>query len=366
MSGAFEAGDGRLAGLLRAMRSFQSGDIAARAPIAPGETDDVAELTRLFNAIAERTQLLEERGSQARSAAESGSARTVRTGSEPPRVAANDLPAIAVFENAAAPDGLEPMYAMANNVVRGLGGAWDRAKVLRVHSPEQLLEAAARYQVLCALLDARGPHEGLFAMAGKLATALPDIPAVFFAPDGDPAAADRAAEAALGHSRAEIARSAGAATERLTLHWLTSAPSADELTVEVADPGYGRIRFAGEKVLIVDDDVRNVFALVSALELYGLTALAADSGFEAIELLQRTPDVSLILMDLMMPGLDGYATTARIRATPASAYLPIIAVTARAAEADRERSLAAGFDGHVTKPVEVEQLLSLIRGLIRV
>ncbi len=358
--------DGRMSALVRAMRAFQAGDLSARAPIAPGAADEIAELGRLFNAIAERSHVLEHRDARNRSGGGAGALHIPRPAPEQHRIAAPGPPTIIVFEDASAPDALEPMRATAQNAVRGLGGGWDSATVLRVRSPEQLREAAGRHQILCALLDARSPLPALTAMAGELTAYSPETPTLFFAPEGDPTAADRAAEAARGQRRAEIVRSAGQASERLTLHWLTGAPRSQELAGEAADPGYGRPRFEGEKVLIVDDDVRNVFALVSALELYGLTALAADSGFEAIDMLQRTPDVSLILMDLMMPGLDGYATTARIRALPSSAALPIIAVTAHAAETDRARSLAAGFDGHVTKPVEVETLLDLIRGLIRV
>jgi HAMP domain-containing protein/signal transduction histidine kinase/ActR/RegA family two-component response regulator len=118
---------------------------------------------------------------------------------------------------------------------------------------------------------------------------------------------------------------------------------------------------AGTRVLIVDDDLRNVYALASALEDRGVEVLSAEDGMEAIDLLTRTGDVSLVLMDIMMPGMDGYETTRAIRSLPGLADLPIIAVTAKAMPGDREAALAAGATEYVTKPVDVDTLLDLMR-----
>ncbi|MGH8893464.1 MAG: response regulator, partial [Actinomycetes bacterium] len=119
--------------------------------------------------------------------------------------------------------------------------------------------------------------------------------------------------------------------------------------------------FEGKKILIVDDDVRNVFALTSALERHGMVVVYAENGREGIETLEENADVDLVLMDIMMPEMDGYATTEAIRATPRFARLPIIALTAKAMKGDREKSIAAGASDYVTKPVDVDQLMSLIR-----
>ena len=119
--------------------------------------------------------------------------------------------------------------------------------------------------------------------------------------------------------------------------------------------------FAGRRVLIVDDDVRNVFALTSALEGHGIDVLYADSGEAGIETLQREPDVDLVLMDIMMPGMDGLTAMQLIRDIPQFRRLPLIALTAKAMTGDREDSLAAGASEYVTKPVDVDQLLSLFR-----
>ena len=117
----------------------------------------------------------------------------------------------------------------------------------------------------------------------------------------------------------------------------------------------------GRNVLVVDDDVRNVFAITSILELYGLTIIHAASGHEGIETLRREPRIDLVLMDVMMPEMDGYATTAAIREIPQFAQLPVIAVTARAMQGDRDKSLAAGASDYVTKPVDTDELLNCIR-----
>ncbi|MEU4804453.1 HAMP domain-containing protein [Actinosynnema sp. NPDC023587] len=120
------------------------------------------------------------------------------------------------------------------------------------------------------------------------------------------------------------------------------------------------MRFHGEKVLIVDDDLRNVFALTSVLELHGLEVIYADNGITGVRALEQYDDVSLVLMDIMMPELDGNATMAAIRAMARYADLPVIAVTAKAMKGDREKSLASGATDYVTKPVDTEHLLRLM------
>ena len=116
----------------------------------------------------------------------------------------------------------------------------------------------------------------------------------------------------------------------------------------------------GTTVLIVDDDVRNVFALTSALELHGLRVLYADNGAEGIGLLRRHPEIDIVLMDAMMPDLDGNETTRRIRALPQGGDLPVVFLTAKAMPGDRESSFAAGASDYVTKPVDLDELLATI------
>nr|WP_240979260.1 HAMP domain-containing protein [Streptomyces sp. HNM0574] len=129
---------------------------------------------------------------------------------------------------------------------------------------------------------------------------------------------------------------------------------------DLVEPGPGG-DFSGEKVLIVDDDIRNVFALTSVLEQHGLQVLYAENGREGIEVLEQNDNVAVVLMDIMMPEMDGYATTAAIRKMPQFAGLPIVALTAKAMKGDREKSIEAGASDYVTKPVDTDHLLSVMR-----
>jgi CheY-like chemotaxis protein len=119
--------------------------------------------------------------------------------------------------------------------------------------------------------------------------------------------------------------------------------------------------FNGKKVLIVDDDVRNVFALTSVLEANGMEVIFAENGKDGIETLRANPDVDLVLMDIMMPEMDGYETMAAVREIPQFSRLPIISLTAKAMKGDREKSIASGASDYITKPVDTDQLLSLMR-----
>jgi CheY-like chemotaxis protein len=119
--------------------------------------------------------------------------------------------------------------------------------------------------------------------------------------------------------------------------------------------------FEGKKILIIDDDVRNVFALTSALEARGMEVLYAENGKDGVQTLKKNADVDLILMDIMMPEMDGYETTKAIRKMSKFKGLPIISLTAKAMKGDREKSIAAGASDYITKPVDIDQLLSLMR-----
>jgi hypothetical protein len=118
---------------------------------------------------------------------------------------------------------------------------------------------------------------------------------------------------------------------------------------------------AGKKVLIVDDDVRNIFALSSALETYQMEVLYAEDGLQGVKLLQENPDIDVVLMDIMMPEMDGYQTMQAIRKIDSFATLPIIALTAKAMKADREKCIEAGASDYISKPLDIDQLLSMLR-----
>ncbi|MNY24691.1 Polar-differentiation response regulator DivK [compost metagenome] len=116
-----------------------------------------------------------------------------------------------------------------------------------------------------------------------------------------------------------------------------------------------------KKVLVVDDDIRNIFALTSILERHHMKVIPAENGQDAIDLLEQTPDIEIVLMDIMMPGMDGYETTRVIRQKAEFKNLPILALTAKAMKGDRELCLEAGCSDYITKPVNSTQLLSMMR-----
>ncbi|MGE3708564.1 MAG: response regulator, partial [Hyphomicrobiaceae bacterium] len=118
---------------------------------------------------------------------------------------------------------------------------------------------------------------------------------------------------------------------------------------------------AGRTVLVVDDDARNIFALSSVLERRGMRVLTATNGREAIKLAEAAPDISIVLMDIMMPEMDGYRTIELVRGMPQLHRVPIIALTAKAMKGDREKCLEAGASDYLAKPVNTEQLLSALR-----
>jgi CheY-like chemotaxis protein len=121
----------------------------------------------------------------------------------------------------------------------------------------------------------------------------------------------------------------------------------------------------GKRVLIVDDDIRNIFALTSVLERYNMHIFSAETGRDAIQILHESPDIDAVLMDIMMPEFDGLDTTRAIREIPRFKELPIIAVTAKAMKGDREKCIEAGAWDYLSKPVNPEQMLAVLRAWIR-
>lgn len=154
--------------------------------------------------------------------------------------------------------------------------------------------------------------------------------------------------------------------ERITLHLSAEQPGDVLSLVRAEEPHHPAAQvlddsFLGRSVLVVDDDARNLFALSGVLELHGFHVLHADNGRKAIEMLLAYPDVCLVLMDVMMPEMDGYAATAEIRTMAQYTDLPIIAVTAKAMPGDQEKSLASGANDYVTKPVDSNDLIARVR-----
>lgn len=115
-----------------------------------------------------------------------------------------------------------------------------------------------------------------------------------------------------------------------------------------------------KKILIIDDDNRNIFALSAVLKVRGFTVVSVSGMAEAVNLLTKVPDVGIILLDMMMPDMDGYEGTALLKGDNRFSHIPVIAVTAQAMIGDREKSIAAGADGYLSKPVDVDKLIQLL------
>jgi hypothetical protein len=243
-----------------------------------------------------------------------------------------------------------------------IGG--ENVEVETVASSEEALERLDATRFDCIVLDLKLPKASGFALLErvKIDERHRDVPVIIHTGK----ALTRREETRLKrYAESIIVKDAGSA-ERL----LDETTLALHRPPESLPPGGRRMleqmrdadaALTGRKVLIVDDDVRNVFALTSALEAHGMEVIYAENGREALGRLEADPDVDLILMDIMMPELDGYETTEAIRSMPAFERLPIIALTAKAMKGDREKSIAAGASDYITKPVDVDQLVSLMR-----
>jgi CheY-like chemotaxis protein len=216
----------------------------------------------------------------------------------------------------------------------------------------------------CVVLDLRLPDMSGFDLLAEIQRdpALCDVPIVVFT--GKDLTPDE--EAQLRRTAKSVVLKGVQSPERLLdetalfLHRvIADLPPEKQRMLERLHQGDEAV--AGKKVLVVDDDIRNIFALSSVLERHGMHTMIASTGQEAIDLIGRTPDLSLVLMDIMMPEMDGYETLRRIRATPQFRALPIIALTAKAMKGDREKCLEAGASDYIAKPLNTEHLLSLLR-----
>ncbi|MFE3857124.1 HAMP domain-containing protein [Streptomyces griseorubiginosus] len=220
----------------------------------------------------------------------------------------------------------------------------------------------------CVVLELGMPHdEGadfLEAMRGD--SALASVPVLVHTGHRVSMGQEQGLRALAGDRPLDFLSSLDDLRERITLHLSAEQPGDVLSLVRSEEPQRPAAQvvddsFLGRTVLVVDDDARNLFALSGVLELHGFQVLHADNGRKGIEMLLAHPDISLVLMDVMMPEMDGYTATTEIRSMPQYAELPIIAVTAKAMPGDQEKSLASGANDYVTKPVDTSDLMARVR-----
>ena len=266
---------------------------------------------------------------------------------------------------------------LAHSAVSDLTGIHGPVHVGTAVSPEQGIEALSAAPHQCVVLDLGLADASAFAFLDRLQEDpdLRSVPVLAHTRDKLDSAQARLARLRFGSQPLELLPSLDELRERITLHLSAAQPEhVPALISEPAEAGTrvvpaeaeGHEALRGRRVLVIDDDARNVFAITSTLELHGVTVTQAPNGRKGIEALLTAEDTDLILMDVMMPEMDGYTTMNRIRQMPAFAALPIIAVTARAMPGDREKSIAAGASDYVTKPVDTDELLACMeRWLVR-
>ena len=161
---------------------------------------------------------------------------------------------------------------------------------------------------------------------------------------------------------ARLARTPEQLVEHTTM--LQHAPAADLSAPARAMLSQGRHADAvltGRTAVVIDDDIRNIFSLASALEEYGIELSYAESGRAGLEILDAKTDMDVVLVDIMMPDMDGYETIREIRSRPQAGDLPIVAVTAKAMKGDRQKCIQAGASDYVSKPVDIDHLISVLR-----
>ncbi|MFJ2717811.1 HAMP domain-containing protein, partial [Streptomyces sp. NPDC087437] len=246
-------------------------------------------------------------------------------------------------------------------------GALPTVDVITAMGAQEAAGALAAEPCHCVVLDLDMPEReaSRFLRALQGDSALAGVPVLVHSGRRPDVARAEALRSRGDDGSLEFLSSLDELRERIALHLSAEEPGdvlslvrADE-PQDLAPPVDGA--FSGHTVLVVDDDARNLFALSGILELHGFRVLHAENGRKGIETLVGNPDVALVLMDVMMPEMDGYTATSEIRRLPQYAELPIIAVTAKAMPGDREKSLASGASDYVTKPVDTDDLIACVR-----
>ena len=384
--GAFQQGDGTLSrryggtglglSIAREVGALLGGEIAAESELGQGSTFTLylpCELPGAASGDAPFPGADEPVSITANGEAHADATEALQLQPTPPDDGAAGGRRLLVLEGARG--GL--LTLLAHSAVSDLTGIHGPVHVGTAVSPEQGIEALSAAPHQCVVLDLGLADASAFAFLDRLQEDpdLRTVPVLAHARDKLDSAQARLARLRFGSQPLELLPSLDELRERITLHLsaaqpehvpaLISEPAEAGTRVVPAEPeGHEALR--GRRVLVIDDDARNVFAITSTLELHGVTVTQAPNGRKGIEALLTAEDTDLILMDVMMPEMDGYTTMNKIRQMPAFAALPIIAVTARAMPGDREKSIAAGASDYVTKPVDTDELLACMeRWLIR-
>ncbi|MBV9001139.1 MAG: response regulator, partial [Solirubrobacterales bacterium] len=239
----------------------------------------------------------------------------------------------------------------------------DNLEVERI-PPGEALEALRRTRFDLGVVAVGRPRSATFALVREAGTdeVLRELPLIAYIQESL-SKTDRARLDALAKSAViTVADSPERLVDRAALFLHRAESTLPMQTRELL--GHlrtGDAALHGRKVLVIDDDIRNVFALTSTLEQRGMKVVFAENGREGIERLHQHPNTDVVLLDIMMPEMDGYQTARAIRAMPRFEHLPIISLTAKAMKGDREKAIAAGASDYITKPVDVDQLLSMMR-----
>jgi signal transduction histidine kinase/HAMP domain-containing protein/CheY-like chemotaxis protein len=258
---------------------------------------------------------------------------------------------------------------LALHAIRGLVGRDHGVELIATTTPGEALAAIGAALPSCLIIGSRLSKTAVFTLLDEL-TALEHVTRLPVILRLDRRVTDRDRARLRRYEPILLPRVADsdealAAEAALLLHPASGpavAGPASDGAAQDAGAAWGGGRRLHGRILLVDDDVRNLFALASLLEACGLDVIFSETGREALEILGTDSRIDLVLMDIMMPQMDGYETIKAARAMPPLRALPIIAVTAKAMQGDREKSIAAGASDYITKPVDPEKLVSLIDG----